>query len=210
MTLSRKTFVFLFALFLIIVNWSIISPLFFYFDWRFVEAKVSGFLPDMSLIESKFFVSFKEEPKQAFLSIPRIEISAPIIFAAAGRGREKEEIEKLLAKGVVHFSGSALPGEKGKTVILGHSAPAGWPKINYDWVFSDLDKLSKGDEVVVSYNDSSYAYSVVEKNIFSPKQAEQFFGLSSSEKPLLILSTCWPPGKDFKRLIVLTELDRTN
>lgn len=132
------------------------------------------------------------------ISIPKINIEAPIIFV---NSTQPKDFLKPLKEGVTHYP-SALPGESGRTIILGHSAPSGWPKINYDWVFSNLNKLERGDEVFIFFNNQKYRYLVKEK-IFLRKGQDLPSQNSDSE---LILISCWPPGIDNKRIGVLAEL----
>ena len=110
-----------------------------------------------------------------------------------------------LKKGVLLYSGT-LPGQKGKTIILGHSAPVGWPDINYDNVFSNINQLEKGDEIFIFYNKKKYIYEVFAQKIFLPKNEEQALLIEDKNQSILILLTCWPPGKDYQRIGVLTKL----
>ena len=131
------------------------------------------------------------------LEIPKIDISAPLIFARSG---DKKEIEASLDLGVVHFFDSALPGEIGETVILGHSAPPGWPKIKYDWVFSRINELENGDEIIFFFDNKKFNYFVTNK--FFLEKGEEIPEYSASSENVLILISCWPPGKDVKRIAV--------
>jgi len=73
-----------------------------------------------------------QKPRRDMLTIPGINVTAPIITAKTD---DPEVISGLLDSGVVLYPGSAPFGGSGQTVILGHSAPTGWPRIKYDWVF---------------------------------------------------------------------------
>jgi len=105
---------------------------------------------------------------------------------------------------VVLFPGSALPGQKGQTIIEGHSAPPGWPKIKYDWVFSRLNELEKGDEVILNFNHKKLNYYVTQKIFLNSGEEIAPKDLTNSEN-MLILISCWPPGKDIKRIAVMAE-----
>src|SRR3989339_718071 len=71
--------------------------------------------------------------KQNTLEIPKLSLSTPIIFSAS---TEKNVLEKDLESGVIYYPGSVYPGQEGQIVILGHSAPVGWPDIKYQWVIA--------------------------------------------------------------------------
>jgi len=102
------------------------------------------------------------------------------------------------------------PGEEGQTIILGHSAPPGWPDINYDNIFSNLGELEKGDKIFVYYNHKKYTFEVFDKKIFYPSEEDKFLYPDRQDDSLLILLTCWPPGKDFKRLAIFARpLDKS-
>jgi LPXTG-site transpeptidase (sortase) family protein len=135
------------------------------------------------------------------IKIPKIEIEALLLLSD---NPDEKEIEKLLDFGVVLFPGSVLPGEPGQTVILGHSAPLGWPKIKYEWVFSRLNELLEGDEIHLFLNNKRYRYKVSEQ-IFLDIGDEIPQALTSS-KNMLVLVTCWPPGKDQRRMAITAEL----
>ena len=60
-----------------------------------------------------------------------------------------------------------LPGENGQIVVLGHSAPPGWPHIKHDWVFKDISKLQTGDQIILYFNNKQYIYNVISKDIIN-------------------------------------------
>jgi len=140
--------------------------------------------------------------KQKMLEIPKLDLQVPIIFP---ENSDKKTVTKTLDSGVVYYPGSVLPGKQGQIVILGHSAPRGWPKIKYDWAFNDLDKLSPGDSVFVDLNNQQYEYRVRETMIIN-RGAEVPESAVLAGNNTLILITCWPPGKDSKRMVVIAEL----
>jgi len=140
------------------------------------------------------------KPRRDMVTIPKINITAPIITAQTDNN---DVIHGLLDSGVVLYPGSAPFGKTGQTVLLGHSAPAGWPKIKYDWVFSKLNELAKGDMIVITYNNETRYYRVVKTRVVTPQE-----GLPEStvEGNSLMLVSCWPPGKDLKRIAVETTI----
>jgi len=112
---------------------------------------------------------------------------------------------KDLDAGVVFYPGSVYPGQTGQMIILGHSAPPGWPTIKHDWVFTDLDKLSVGDTVLIDVNNKQYTYIVKQKDIIK-KGADVPTNSSVTTNNVLTLISCWPPGKDYQRIAVQAEL----
>ena len=219
-TQAKKTFkiaLLVYAIAFLAFNWNDVSWI---FNYKAVYGMVDDFLnPYPSITASamdKYFypnhsqgsaVVIKEAKisytdKQNILEIPKISISAPIVFSS---NKETKELETDLNSGVVYYPGSVYPGQSGQIVILGHSAPLGWPKIKYDWVFSNLDKLEAGDEILINLNKKQYTYIVKKTTII---KAGQEIPTDSSLKDTntLNLVSCWPPGKDYQRIVVQTEL----
>jgi len=134
---------------------------------------------------------------QAYLYIPVIDINAPIIV---GSSTEERTILNELKRGVLIYPGSNLPGDNGSTVIIGHSS-SNTPWQKYSYVFSSLPKLSKGDMIIINYNDRKYSYSVDKKIIGSVNELAAL-----DIKGDLILGTCWPIGTDEKRILITASL----
>jgi len=141
--------------------------------------------------------------KENSILINKIKIEAPIVFTEQGNLDFKE----ILDNGVAHYPQSAMPGEKGTSILLGHSAPVGWPKIKYDWVFSDLNNLIIGDEVKVFFENCEYTYSVSEK-YFLDKGEELPESLTTTNDSILTLISCWPPGRDLRRIAIVCLLNK--
>lgn len=207
-----RIFLFLSFVIFLVINWNWVKGIFNYqtiykdivdsLREKFkIEKKVALKIPDIKLSESKSAKpKYTEKPDS--LEIPKIEVSAPLIFIESNNN---QDYEKALKKGVVHYSQSALPGSEGQTIILGHSAPPGWPKINYDWIFSRLNELSSEDEIIINYKNREYHYKVTQKYFLNPGQEIPVRDLTNS-KNMLILISCWPPGVNLKRIAVEAEL----
>lgn len=139
----------------------------------------------------------------ARLEIPELNVSAPIIWT-----KTPNSFLKDLQSGVVHYPGTALPGEVGTTYISGHSSNYVWAKGDYNKIFSKLGDLPDNTSfkiTVVQKNgsDAILHYVVVRKKEYSPRDAEQF---KNTDKSLVALSTCWPVGTTQRRLVVFGEL----
>lgn len=205
-----KYFIVFFLLSFLIINWNEVSWIFNYravFGFLFspVQSEKTQPLPDFSnsspkgSIENNLEKSGNENysEKENILEIPKIQISAPLVFSET---KNTEELAKYLDKGVVYFPDSVLPGQVGQTVILGHSAPPGWPKIKYDWVFSRINELQAGDEIFIYFNNKKHRY-LVSKTFFLQRNENLPKDLTNSVNKLLLIS-CWPPGKDIRRIAV--------
>jgi len=140
--------------------------------------------------------------KQNTIEIPAINITAPIVFS---QSTDKSSLMEDLDNGVIYYPGSVYPGQSGQIIILGHSAPAGWPKTKYEWVFSDLSKLTEGDKILIDLNKKQYTY-IVKKTTIIARGADVPVYNSATNTSVLTLVSCWPPGKDYQRIAVQAEL----
>ena len=192
-------FLFLFLFSLLLLNWEEIGWVFNFRALKRTGEEIVGQLPPFSKKEPQY--EYIEGGNQ--IEIPRLGLQAPIISLAE---KDKESLEEALDRGVIHYPGSALPGEKGIVVLMGHSAPPGWPNIKYDRVFSEIVNLEEGDKIGISFNHFLYPYQVIEKHIFSREEEEEFLAQERDQK-WLVLSTCYPPGKDLQRLVVVAILE---
>jgi len=131
------------------------------------------------------------------LSIPKLKIQDALVTVAG------DDLDVSL----VHYGGTALPGDYGNTVIFGHSTMVQFynPK-NYKTIFSLLPTLKAGDEIDVAYDGISYKYTVYDLTVSQPSDLsalEQRF-----DDSYITLVTCVPPGTWWQRLNVFAKLDR--
>jgi LPXTG-site transpeptidase (sortase) family protein len=134
------------------------------------------------------------------VTINAISAQAPVVESYGSYGSDYKE---ALNRGVVHFSYSAYPGEEGLSILLGHSAPPGWPDIRYDRIFTEIDELKEGDVIEICYNNKSYDYIVIDEEIGKEiyEVGEDVVSLFHEEnKKELVVMTCWPPGSTEGRI----------
>lgn len=200
----------------LIINWNDVS---WVFNYREVGGLISDFFnpyPTISAssMDAYFYpnrsqtagqkvekAKFTSTDKPNSLEVPKISLSVPIIFPGSA---DTNVVMKALDLGVVFYPGSVYPGQEGQMVILGHSAPVGWPKVKHDWVFSELDKLAPGDEIYINFNNLQYVFIVKNKLII--KRGADVPSDSTENNNELALVSCWPPGKDYQRIAVQAEL----
>lgn len=133
----------------------------------------------------------------SLITIPKINITAPIILVSS---ENENVILKSLKNGVVLYPGSALPGQSGSTIIVGHSS-SNPPWTKYSAIFSLLNKLAPDDLIDISFGGKKYTYQV--KAI--EKGSVQHI-LDSGLGGDLILTSCWPVGTDQGRIVVVANL----
>ena len=131
------------------------------------------------------------------LSIPKLKIEDVIVQIGG------EDLKKAL----IHYEGTAFPGQFGNAVIFGHSVlPQFFNPENYLTIFSTLPTLAMGDEVMVDFDGVHYRYLVEEMVEVDPKDIsilEQHY-----DDSCLTLVTCVPPGTYLKRLSVYACLTK--
>lgn len=194
-----KFFIFLFLVNFIIINWNDISWI---FNSKVIYQGLSNFFEKNKIQAVQMIKEPNYFDKEDSIEIPKIGVRVPIIFP---QNNSEKDFEKALKKGVLHYPQSVLPGKNGTTIILGHSAPPNWPKIDYDWIFNDLNELEKGDKIYIYFNNHQYIYVTKEKFFLEAGEETPFQDLTNS-KSVLMLFSCWPPGKDQKRIAIESEL----
>jgi sortase A len=134
---------------------------------------------------------YSEKPKTGEmignLSIPKLEANLPIYH-----GTDEDELEK----GVGHFAGSVLPGEKDNSVLSGHR----------DTVFRKLGSVGKGDLLIVSTEAGQFTYKVRKVRIVD---ADDRTVIVPKPRPTLTVTTCYPfdfIGDAPERYILIADL----
>lgn len=147
-------------------------------------------------------------PPDDRIIIPRIGQNVPVIRVPTDMLLRKDwaalekQIQEALRYGVVHFPGTAYPGDDGNVVITGHSSYFPWDPGRFKDVFALLHQVDVGDKVVVYHEQKKFEYLVYEKKVVKPSQVEV---LTQGGENRLTLITCTPVGTDLNRLVVLAR-----
>lgn len=140
--------------------------------------------------EDAEYTSFlNEDPNgvMAYINIPRLKSILPIYHYTT---------PESLQKGVGHLRGSALPvGGKNTHAVL--SAHRGLPTSR---LFTDLDKVRKGDHFYITVLNRTLAYEVDRISVVKPDQTKELS--VQPGKDLVTLVTCTPYGVNTQRLLV--------
>lgn len=137
------------------------------------------------------------------LIIPKINVDVPVVYDI---GNDYNSLMSAMDKGLAHFAipgASAHPGEKGNTVLSGHSSNGIFDNNDYKFIFVNLDKLEKGDVIYANYKGIRYTYAVSDKMVVEPTEVNKL--VQNSEKPILTLVTCTPIGTARYRLLVTAD-----
>ena len=87
---------------------------------------------------------------------------------------------RTLAFGPGHTLGTALPGERGTSIVSGHR----------DTHFAVLEELRRGDEIAIERSDGRIVYYEVEELQVADARTMRI-GIAA-EEDALVLVTCWP------------------
>ncbi len=223
-----KIFAILYVLGFIVFNWQDVSWLFNYkaiagityeyfnpyYNKDVVEAYYQNqVLPNPTLPDTRINNSvtlnnnlleniyFEYTDKDKILEIPSIGLETEIVFP---KTKDINDLYKYLDSGVIYYPDSALPNQVGEITILGHSAPPGWPKIKHDTVFSNLDKLKFGQEIYLNLDNKKYTYIVRDTKIID--KGQEIENSLTNNTNVIMLVSCYPPGKDYKRIVVFAEI----
>jgi sortase A len=104
------------------------------------------------------------------LYIPKLKTKLPIFH-----GTNEDELEK----GVGHFAGSVLPGEKDNSVLSGHR----------DTVFRKLGQVGEGDLLIVRTSAGEFTYKVNKVRIVDEDDRTV---IVPKPRATLTVSTCYP------------------
>lgn len=148
-------------------------------------------------------------PPDNRIIIPKIGQNIPLVEMGADNlqgenwAELETQIQEGLRNGVVHYPGTATPGQIGNVFITGHSSYYPWDKGQYKDVFALLPQLNVGDEYQVFYDQKKYSYRIKEKKEVYPSNV-QVLQQPESEK-ISTLMTCVPVGTALRRLIIVAE-----
>ncbi len=134
--------------------------------------------------------------------IPKIDVNAPVVENIS-TSKEKEYMDAL-RKGVAHAIGTPVPGENGNIFLFAHSSLNFWKLGPYATVFNLLNKLEKGDIVVLYYKGNVYEYSVFSHEVVPGWNTDPFD--ADYENSVVTLVTCDPPGTTINRRVIKAKL----
>ena len=191
---SRLRYVNWLLVFLIIAinSYVLLSPLIPQIElwWRKHQTQATAGLPYKTNLESDSNDNRKDIPSDNRLIVPKIALDERIWQGSS---------PKLLNKGVWARPATSTPPEGSNTVLTGH-------RFTYDGpaTFYSLDKVAKGDKIVLYWQGKEYDYTVTETKVVPPEAVE--IEKATQEKQLT-LYTCTPLWSAKNRLVVIAKLD---
>lgn len=136
------------------------------------------------------------------IAIPKIGITAPLVFDEL---TDSESVVAALKKGVVHFTGTALPGEVGNSYFFAHSSDTPGSGNPFGEIFKDLPMMAAGDEIEMVYEGKLYIYTVLEIRVIDPLDVSVLDPETEGEE-ILTLQTSYPVGTAQQRFIVIASI----
>ena len=107
-----------------------------------------------------------------------------------------------LRYGAGMLSGTAMPGQEGNFVVLGHRMKT------YGLLFNRLGEVVLNDEIVITMLDGT-VYTYVVDNIIpalDPAELSDYIGIDSGTGKQITLVTCTPTGVGSHRIIIIGHL----
>lgn len=135
-------------------------------------------------------LGIKKGDMLGYVEIPNININSPIYFGTD---------PSTLKKGVGSLEGTSFPvgGESTHAVLAAHTG------LTTQKLFTDIDKLKKGDIFFVHTFKKDMAYKVDQIKVVHPDQIDDLKIIKG--KDYVTLLTCYPYGINTERLLVRGE-----
>lgn len=127
------------------------------------------------------------------ISIEKIDLNIPLL----------DDADVIpLRYGAGMLADTALPGEEGNFVVLGHRMKA------YGSLFNRLDEVAVGDSVVITTLDGNEYTYIVDLVIpkLDPSELIDYIKIDSGSGKQLTLVTCTPTGVGSHRIIVIAHM----
>ena len=148
-------------------------------------------------------------PLENRIVIPKIGKNVPVVnisdesLVNENWTQLEKDIQEGLRDGVVHYPGTAGPGEIGNFFITGHSSYYVWDSGKFKDVFARLHDLEVGDDFTVFWDQNVFQYKIKEKKVVSPENTEVLE--QPLDKKISTLMTCTPVGTAKNRLILVAD-----
>lgn len=209
-----------FVVIYVVLNWQalLLNATHYWNKWTGFESPLARLVEEKPAAPERLLVAGSAQipplnievyPTDTRIVIPRINQNVPVIGVRnenlVNRRWEQleKDIQKALRSGVVHYPGTALPGDNGNVVVTGHSSYYAWDPGRFKDVFALLHDVKLGDKIVVYFGQKKFIYEVDKIKIVYPKDVD-VLGPTTTEQ--LTLITCTPIGTNLKRLIVQAKL----
>ena len=112
--------------------------------------------------------------------------------------------KNVLAEGVGHYIGTALPGEVGNFATAGH-------RETYGHSYNDIDTLRTGDLIVIETKTAYHVYAVASHEIVLPSAVQVIAPVPGQPnarpvQAMMTLTSCYPRYSAAERYVVHATL----
>jgi len=153
------------------------------------------------VVRSKFSYILSPNDNEMELIIPKIAVRTKVLINVSPT--KEKEYNQILDNKAAHALGSSLPGQNGLIYLFGHSTNSVFNLNFFNPVFYSVKNLDLGDQIVILYQGKLFNYQIKEKKV---TEADDLTDLQAGEnEEKLILQTCWPPGTNWKRLLLIAN-----
>ncbi len=148
-------------------------------------------------------------PPENRIIIPKLNLNVPLVTPSYNSLLREDwegvenDIQDALQHGVVHYPGTARPGQAGNFFVTGHSSYYPWADGHFKTVFARLHELNIGDEYWVYYGGDKHRYIVTSKKEVKPSNVDVLD--QPTNKRVATLMTCTPVGTTLRRLILQSQ-----
>ncbi len=172
--------------------------LFSFFNERFIAPFVQ---PSRNVTNTPIISSTAPISSEPEVIIPKINVQIPVVYDIPTI--DEAQVEQGLENGVVHYADTAMPGQNGNVVIVGHSSNNIFNPGKYKFAFVLLSRMEIGDTFYLQKDGKRYTYQIYDKRIVKPSDISVLGDQSKAATATLI--TCDPPGTSTNRLVVIGE-----
>lgn len=179
---------------------------------RIIFANVAAYVspgniePQNIIVDPNLTMQVGPDPR---LIIPKINVDVPVIYDGTMGTTQQQTHERqmdAMEKGVAWFGipgANSKPGQKGNTVLSGHSSNDWLDNGEYKFIFARLERMNINDTMYLNYKGTRYTYSIYDIRVVLPTELDAL--RVDNDKPVLTLITCTPLGTSEKRLLVYAE-----
>ena len=137
------------------------------------------------------------DPAIKKLVIPDIGVEMPAIVT--GKEYKEEDAYSAMDRGAWLYTQTSTPDAGGNTVLTGHRFKYMPPHSN---TLYSLDKIQKGDDILVYWKGREYIYRVNNSKVIEPTDLSV---LEPTDTPTLTIITCTPLFSTAQRLVVTAD-----
>ena len=148
-------------------------------------------------------VRIQFDARLPIVEIARALASEGIVLRQNPETTDVPTLDSLLLKGAVRYPTSAKLGENGNVVLFGHASYLPIVKNQNYRTFTDIQKLKKGDTIMITSSGTVYTYAV--RTVVRQSAEDGVISLTADGR-VLTLVTCDSFGQKSDRFVLTADL----